>query len=95
MTLITRVSNKQIMSNNNLRLKVKVISGSEKIPGNAEVAKIRAQLRALAEAGVVSEATRKHLPLARKRVKVVDEETTGEFAKMFAEEMTYTMEVES
>lgn len=95
MSLITRVSDKRRLSNGNLRLQVTVTGGSDKIPGNAELAKMRAQLRALAEAGIVSEATREHLPKARERVKVLDEESGGEFAKMFAEELVFKLEVES
>lgn len=95
MSLVTRVSDKNRLSNGNLRLKVTVTGGGDRIPGNKDVAKFRAQLRALVEAGIVSEVTRKHLPKARERVKVIDEESSGEFAKMFAEEMVFTMEVES
>jgi len=95
MTLITRVSDKTRLSNGNWRMKVTVTSGGDKIPGGANVAKFRAQLRGLAEAGIVSEASRKHLPLARKRVNVISDESSGEFARMFAEEMVFTIEVES
>ena len=95
MSLITRVSDKKRKSNGNMRLKVTVTGGGDKVPGGKDVAKFRAQLRALAEAGIVSEATKEHLPLARKRVNVIDEQSSGEFAKMFAEEMMFTMEVES
>lgn len=95
MSLITRVSDKRRRPNGNLRLKVTVTSTSDKIPGGAKVAQFRAQIRALAEAGIVSEATREHLPKARERVKVIDDESAGEFARMFAEEMVFTLEVES
>jgi len=95
MSLVTRVSDKNRLSNGNLRLKVTVTGGGERIPGNKDVAKFRAQLRAIVEAGIVSEVTREHLPKARQRVEVLEEESSGEFAKMFAEEMIFKLEVES
>lgn len=95
MALVVRVSDKERLPNGNLRLKATVTGGGDKIPGDKNAAKIRAQLRALVEAGIVSEATVRHLPKARERVEVISEESSGEFARMFAEEMVFTMEVES
>lgn len=95
MSLVTRVSDKQRLSNGNVRMKITVTAAGDRIPGNKNLAKIRAQLRALAEAGIVSEATCDHLPKARERVMVIDGKSSGEFVRMFAEEMVFTVEVES
>jgi hypothetical protein len=95
MSLIARASDKTKLRNGNWRMKITITSTGDKIPVGAKGAKYRAQIRGLAEAGIVSEATRKHLPLARKRVNVIEEESSGEFARMFAEEMVFTIEVES
>jgi hypothetical protein len=95
MSLITRVSDKERLSNGNWRMKVTVSAGGDKIPGAAKLAELRAKLRALAEAGIVSEATREHLPQAKRRVNVISEKSSGEFARMFAEEMVFKVEVQS
>lgn len=97
MSIITRVSDKERLSNGNLRLKVTVngrkggfFAGAGLVEENV-ISRRRAKVRAVSEAGLVSEL----IGRPDERAEITDVATSGEIGVGFFEEIVYTIEVES